>query len=145
MTDTDGEKDAEELLEQSKEQSRHTSEPDVNSTPAESEDVSRVEAIKQALVEIEENGAPENINCRDPRLKALLVGLDEADELGSVATDIVAELDDDRNVETDNVSQSDVARLLMRAGLQAALPSLLEDAEAARKRKAVEQAENDTF
>jgi len=131
--------DAEELLQQSKQQSRHTSEP----TTAEADDqgVDRVTAIKDALVAIEAGDAPENINLRDARLKALLVGLGEAGELSSAAVDAAAVLDADTDVNADDASQSDVARLLLRIGLQEALPEVLDDAMEARKQKALEQAD----
>jgi hypothetical protein len=135
MSDTPEDADPEELLQQSKDQSRHTSEPTQQSTDA---GVDRVDAIKEALVAIEEGDAPENINIRDANMKALLVGLRDAGELDSVAETLAAELDD--QVETAEVSQSDVARLLMRIGLREALPGVYEDAEEAAKQKAVEQA-----
>jgi hypothetical protein len=131
--------DAEELLQQSKEQSRHTSEP--TATDSEGEGVDRVTAIKDALVAIDAGDAPENINLRDARLKALLVGLGEADELSSAASDAAEVLDGDPDIDLEDASQSDVARLLLRIGLQEALPEVLEDAKEARKQKALEQAD----
>lgn len=135
MSETPEDADPEELLQQSKDQTRHTSEPTQQPTEA---GVDRVDAIKEALVAIEEGDAPENINIRDANMKALLVGLRDAGELDSVAETLAAELDDE--VETTEVSQSDVARLLMRIGLREALPGVHEDAEEAAKQKAVEQA-----
>ncbi|MCG1004870.1 MULTISPECIES: hypothetical protein [Halobacterium] len=137
MTDETSE-NAEEAAEQAfaaaKEQKRHTSDPSTDT-----EGVDRVEAIKDALLAIEEGGSPENINIRDKELKALLVGLDEAGDLDAVALELALELDDE-DADTEDVYQSDVARLLMRVGLRAALPSILEDAREAEKKKAVEQA-----
>jgi hypothetical protein len=136
MSDTNTD-DAEELLQQSKEQTRHNSE--AASGRQSSDDVDRVSAIKDALLAIEDGDAPENINIRDARLKALLVGLDESGELEAIAETLAAALD--TNVEAEDVSQSDVARLLLRVGLQEALPDVFEDATEARKQKAVEQAD----
>ncbi|WP_338756529.1 hypothetical protein V9T20_12960 (plasmid) [Halobacterium salinarum] len=127
--------DAEELLQKSKEQTRHTAEP----SRTENDDVDRVAAIKEALLAIEDGDAPENINARDARLKALLVGLNDCGELEATAETLAAALDTD--VETQEVSQSDVARLLLRVGLQEALPDILSDAKQARKQMAVEQAD----
>jgi len=135
MTDSNEATDAEELLQQSKEQSRHTSEP---TTQSEESAVDRVDAIKEALLAIEEGDAPENINIRDKNMKALLVGLTEAGELETVASTLADELEED--VDASDVSQSDVARLLMRVGLREALSGVLADAEEAAKQKAVEQA-----
>lgn len=131
--------DAEELLQQSKQQSRHTSEP--TTAEADGQSVDQVTAIKDALVAIEAGDAPENINLRDARLKALLVGLSEAGELSGAAADAAAVLDTDTDVNVDDASQSDVSRLLLRIGLQEALPGVLDDAMEARKQKALEQAD----
>lgn len=138
MTDESDDVDPEELLQQSKEQKRHTSEPNQST---DSSDVDRVEAIKNALITIEGGDAPENINLRDARLKALLVGLEEADELQKVAADLSPTVNANLDLNVDNISQSDVARLLLRVGLREGLPDVLEDAQEARKQKAVEQAE----
>jgi len=132
--------DPEELLQQSKEQSRHTSEPTETSTSDE-ETVNRVTAIKQALTAIDDGAAPENINLRDARLKGLLVGLSDTGELSHIATKLETVVDGDTAVSTDNASQSDVARLLLRIGLQEALPGVLEDAKEARKQKVLEDAD----
>ena len=132
--------DPEELLQQSKEQSRHTSEP---SKTASSDEpiVDRVTAIKEALIAIDDGDAPENINLRDARLKGLLVGLSDTGELSQIATELETVVDGDTAVSTDNASQSDVARLLLRIGLQEALPEVLEDAKEARKQKVLEDAD----
>jgi hypothetical protein len=140
MTDTDDIDDAEELLQQSKEQSRHTTEPSSSSSEG---GVSRVDAIKTALDDIKDGGAPENINLRDANLKALLVGLDNADELDAVAASLGEEVESD--VDAEDVSQSDVARLLMRVGLQSALPDVWEEANQAARQRAMEQAEDEAF
>jgi hypothetical protein len=138
MTDESDDADPEELLQQSKERKRHTTEPDRST---DSPDFDRVEAIKNALIAIDEGDAPENINLRDARLKGLLVGLEVADELQRVATELNTIVDGDLDVDPDDISQSDVARLLLRVGLKEAIPEVLEDAQEARKQKAVEQAE----
>lgn len=138
MTDESDDVDPEELLQQSKERKRHTSEP---THSPDSPDVDRVEAIKTALLAIDEGNAPENINLRDARLKALLVGLEEANELQQIAAELNTIVDGDLDADTDEISQSDVARLLLRVGLQEGIPEVLEDAQEARKQKAVEQAE----
>jgi len=132
----DTESDAEELLQQSKEQSRHTSEP----TQSGSAELGRTEAIKNALLAVEDGDTPENINIRDARLKALLVGLEDAGELEEIATALASGLEAD--VDADAVTQSDVARLLIRTGLQEGVPDLLDDATEARQQAVLEQTDD---
>lgn len=140
MTEPSNNPDPEELLKQSKEQTRHTSEP--STTPESTADtVDRVTAIKEALQAIEDDDAPENINLRDARLKALLVGLDAAGELDDIAIRLVESLDSETDIDLTDTSQSDVARLLLRVGLQEAIPDVLDDATEARRERAIEQAE----
>jgi hypothetical protein len=90
------------------------------------------------LLSVEDGETPENINVRDARLKALLVGLEDAGELSDVAQSLAETLDTDSDDR--EATQSDVARLLIRVGLQEALPDLLADATEARQRAALEQA-----
>lgn len=132
---TENEDAAEDLLEEAKQKQRTTSEAtptDTTATPG------RTEAIKEALLSVESGETPENINVRDGRLKALLVGLEDAGELSDVAQSLAETLDTDSDDR--EATQSDVARLLIRAGLQEALPDLLDDATEARQRAALEQA-----
>lgn len=132
---TENEDAAEDLLEEAKQKQRTTSEAtstDTTATPG------RTEAIKEALLSVESGETPENINVRDARLKALLVGLEDAGELSDVAQSLAETLDTDSDDR--EATQSDVARLLIRAGLQEALPDLLDDATEARQRAALEQA-----
>lgn len=136
MSDNTPESEAEELLQQSKDQKRHTSDPTDSGLPE--TEVDRVEAIKEALLSIESGNTPENINIRDRRLKGLLVGLEVAGELDTIAEDLVATLDGD--FEIDEATQSDMARLLIRVGLQEALPEVLDDATEARQKALMEQA-----
>jgi hypothetical protein len=137
MTDQQSDVDAEEALQAAKEQKRHTSQA-TSTTDDQPAAVDRVSAIKKALVAIEDGESPENINFRDAQLKALLVGLDDVDQLGETAEQLGAVLDDDIDTE-DGVSQSDLARLLMRVGLREALPEVREDATEAEQQKALEQ------
>lgn len=139
---SDQDPDPEELLQQSKEQSRHTSEP-ATASPSPADAVDRVEAIKNALHAIEDGDAPENINLRDARLKAVLVGLDDAGDLDDVAAALIESLNSETDIDSADSSQSDVARLLLRVGLEEALPEVLSDATEARKQYAIEKA--DTF
>jgi hypothetical protein len=132
---TKNEDAAEDLLEEAKQKQRTTSEAtstDTAATPG------RTEAIKEALLSVEDGETPENINVRDARLKALLVGLEDAGELSDVAQSLAETLDTDSDDR--EATQSDVARLLIRVGLQEALPDLLADATEARQRAALEQA-----
>lgn len=137
---SDNTDEAEELLQQSSQQRRHTTEAATTEASDEANEPSsdRVSAIKQALVAIDQGDTPENINLRDARLKALLVGLEAAGQLDIVARELAEIVDVDTPTDA---SQSDVARLLIRSGLQE-LPELLEDATEARKQKAIEEVDN---
>jgi hypothetical protein len=141
MSNQDAEKEAEELFQGSSSNRRHNTTAESSNTSTD-ETVDRVDAIKDALVAIDNGDAPENINVRDARLKALLVGLDDASELDAAAGELADALGDDAAVDTDDVSQSDMARLLLRVGLQEALPGILDDATEARKQKAIEEADS---
>lgn len=134
---TDNTDQAEELLQEAKKQSRHTSEAP---TAAESDPVDTVEAIKNVLLAVEDGDVPENINIRDARLKALLVGLQEVGELDATAQSLSQTLDSSTDIDASDATQSDVARLLIRIGLQEAAPDILEDATEASKQAALEQA-----
>jgi hypothetical protein len=137
---SDNTDEAEELLQQSSQQRRHTTEAATTEESDGSNETAsnRVSAIKQALVAIDQGDTPENINLRDARLKALLVGLEAAGQLDAVAGELAETVDGDTPTDA---SQSDVARLLIRTGLQE-LPELLEDATEARKQKAIEEVDN---
>lgn len=123
---------AEELLQQSKDQSRHTSEP----ATADERTHDRVATIKNALLAIDRGDIPENINIRDERLKALLVGLDHANDLQAVVDELVDVTDGDP---IDDPTQSDAARLLIRAALHEVLPEVLEDAIEANQQAHLER------
>jgi hypothetical protein len=133
---TNDEEAAEELLQESKD--KHRTNTEAASSQDDAED--RTEAIKNALLAIEAGDSPENINVRDARLKALLVGLEEAGELSEVAATLGEVLDTD--TDTSDVTQSDVARLLMRVGLQETLPEVYDDATEARRQAVLEQTDD---
>jgi len=140
MTD-DTDRDPEELMQQSKQQSRYTSEP---ATATESTDQmpSQTEAIKEALLAVDAGDLPENLNIRDSRLKALLVGLEDAGDLDAVAASLAQQLDADADIGASDATQSDVARLLIRIGLQEGAPDLLDTATDARQQAVLEQTES---
>jgi hypothetical protein len=137
MANDSNQQKAEDILQQSKKQSRHTAEPSASETE-DNESIDRTTAIKEALLAIERREAPENINIRDARLKALLVGIEDADELSDIVEDLETYLETE--VDTDAPTQSDVARLLIRVGLQEATPDLLDEAMTARQEALLEQA-----
>ena len=78
MSDTTDDRDPEELLEQSKEQKRHRSEPQQST---ESEGPSLEEYIADVYEELDAGEVPTNLTMRDRNLAALIRGLDEADQL----------------------------------------------------------------
>jgi len=126
MTD----QDPEDLLQQSAEQTRTTT------TAGEEPATDRVDAIADALLAIEADEGTENINIRDARLKALFVALEDTDGLQAAAATVATALDREA---PQTATQSDLARLLIRAGLQETLPDVLADAETAHEQAVREQ------
>lgn len=117
---------AEELLNSSKDQSRHTAEP---STAEESADVQ--EALQLAFESVLDGDAPSNTTVRDDNLTALLRGLDDAGELGELMAGANEELGRDHN--EGSVSKSQTLALLARVGLQEVDASLMDAAVDARE------------
>lgn len=124
MTD---EKDPEELLAQSKEQKRHTSEPSATDDEPE---VSLEEHIVDAYSDINSAGGSSNLTMRDANLAALIRGLENADLLDDVGADLRDELGKDHE---DSETRSSVLSLLARVGLQEARPELLETGKEAKR------------
>lgn len=124
MTD----KDPDEILEQSKQQKRHTSEPTTNdeddTPPLEEEIVAVYDALDADEV-------PSNLTMRDENLAALIRGLDAAGQLDEVGADVRDHLGRD---DADSENRGSVLRLLVRAGLTEIRPDLLETGKDAHKR-----------
>ena len=126
MTD-DTNRDPEAVLEQSKEQKRHQSEAQQETTS----DEPALEAyIADIYEELEAGEVPTNLTMRDRNLAALIRGLDEADQLDAVGADLRDHLGRD---ETDSESRGSLLGLLVRAGLADVRPDLIEAGETGYK------------
>ncbi|RLM32661.1 hypothetical protein [Haloarcula sp. Atlit-120R] len=117
MTD---DKDPEELLAQSKEQKRHTSEP---STTDSDDTQSLEEAIADVYQSIDEGETPHNLTIRDESLAALLRGLEDMNQLSELASDASEELGRD---DVGHDTRSPVLGMLVRIGLRETRPDLIE-------------------
>ena len=129
MSDTTDDRDPEELLEQSKEQKRHQSEPQQQDT--EPDAPSLEEYIADVYEELDAGEVPTNLTMRDRNLAALIRGLDEAGQLDAVGADVREYLDRDA---TDSESRGSVLGLLVRAGLAEVRPDLIEAGEGGYER-----------
>jgi len=129
------EKDPDEILEQSKQQKRHTSEPtdaDADETPSLEEEIV---AVYEAL---DSDEVPSNLTMRDENLAALIRGLDAADQLDAVGADARDHLGRDA---VDGETRGSVLRLLVRVGLTEARPDLLETGKNAHKQYLEQQSD----
>lgn len=110
---------AEELLQQSKQTTRHQTNP---SDTAE-DDVDLTEAVADAYAILEEGDLPENLTLRDRNLAALFVGLQDTGELESVSRRAQEYLGrDEENLD----KKATALRLLARVGLEEVAPETLE-------------------
>lgn len=117
---------AEELLQQSKDQKRHETEP----TTAEKDDNPTLEeAIADAYVSLESGDLHSNLTLRDENLAALFAGLDETGNLERIGSNAAAELDRDAEATT----KADVLRLLVRIGLSEVEDGVIDAAKNGRK------------
>lgn len=118
MTD-DNTTDAEALLEESKNQRRHETEPSMGAE----QKASLVDAVADAYADLDAGNLPENLTIRDGNLAALFAGLDETDKLGEIIDDAAEALDRD---EADAESKAAALRLLVRVGLDEVAPDALD-------------------
>lgn len=137
MTDHNDEPDPEELLNQTTDQRRTTTQP---SASEEGETVSLEEAVADAFDEIENGDINSTFGFRDERIVALLVGIERAGELEDVVSDAQRALG--REVDVEDVSRSEAARLLIRLGIQALDEELLEIGSAAYQKHLRDKADN---
>lgn len=129
---------AEELLQESKGQTRHAAEVSDNSQP-ENTPQSLHEAIRNGHARIDADEMPENLTIRDARLAALIWGLEETDQLAAVAADAGAELG--RDSDDTRETRAATLRLLVRVGLREVAPETMQTAVEARKEYLTEQAD----
>ncbi|WP_276257194.1 hypothetical protein [Halomontanus rarus] len=135
---TDDTQKAEELLQQSKEQKRHETEP-TEAEPDPDDTQSLEDAVCAAYWRLENDEMPSNLTLRDRNLAALFAGLEESGELVEVGEAAAEKLDRDDDVE----SRADVLRLLLRSALADIDESVLESAKEGHTQFAVEQAESE--
>lgn len=135
---TDDRNKAEEMLRDSKDQTRHSAEASDNSQ-AENTPESLHEAIRKGHARIDADEMPENLTIRDARLAALIWGLEETNQLAAVAADAGAELG--RDSDDTRETRAATLRLLVRVGLREVAPETMETAVEARKEYLTEQAD----
>lgn len=117
---TDNKTEAEKLLQQSKEQKRHETEPTQQS---DDEGPTLEAAIADAYQAIDDGDLSSNLTLRDENLAALFHGLESADQLVDVGEAAADSLGRDADG-TD--TRAAVLRLLVRIGLQNVDESLIE-------------------
>lgn len=146
MTD---DKEIEAILEETKENKRHTTQPegDEEEDQDESQEEAqneiqgpdRTTAIKDALLAIERGDRRTNVTIRDAQIRAFLDGIESSGDLETAANQLADQLDDDPEEEP---TQSDIGRLAIRVGLHECLPEMIEDARDAHKEALLEQADD---
>jgi hypothetical protein len=125
MSDQSDDPDPEELLQQSKERRRTSTEATESDTSKEV-GPTLAEAVATALDDIEEGEMNSTFGFRDEKLVALLAGLERSGELTDVVVDAQEELGRDPNPAKN--SRSEAGRLLIRLGLQSLDERILEEA-----------------
>ena len=132
----DAEEEAEELLQQAKEQKRHETEP--STTADDSDDVSLEDAVTEAYERIDEGEVYENLTIRDEDLAALFAALEETGQLedvGEAAADTLG-----RDADTLD-TRAAVLKLLVRAALDDVAPETIESAKEGRREFLASQAD----
>lgn len=119
------ETDPEELLQQSRNQRRTSTEPAARE-PGSDDQPSLTDAVVEAFDELEAGELNSTFGFRDARLVALLVGLERSGQLSSVVTDAQQQLG--REPDPDAATRSQLASLLIRLGIQHLDADLLEAA-----------------
>ena len=121
--------DPEELVNQSKQQDRLSSEP---ATTADDEgSVSLGDEIVRAYEALDAGDENSNITIRDENLAAVFLGLEGVDELREVSAAADEELG--RDVNEAAVSRSRTVGKLVRVGLEEVAPEVLEKGRGARQ------------
>lgn len=135
MADTENSERAEELLQQSAEQRRHTSEPD--QPPEEEASRSLPEAIADAYGALDAGDRHENLTVRDADLAALVAGLEETDQVADVADQANEHLDRDAPAE----SRAHMLKAIFRVGLQEIAPETIDAAKEGKRKHLTQQAD----
>lgn len=139
--DTDNDSpDAEELLQQTKEQSR-TNTPAAQSDDDSPETPSLPEAVADELAAIEAGDSHPNLTVRDENMAALLDALAATGEL----SDVVSAASERTDQEPSSDNRSEAIRQLVRVGLQEIDPEILDQGREGHKRYAERQASQSGF
>jgi len=120
------EKDPDEILAESKENKRHTTDPDTNGSSPALED-----AILQAIEDVDSGDRPQNLTVRDEKLAALFGGVEDADRLDELMIRAAKQIGADP---PEKVTRANALRMVIRAGLVESAPDLLETSKDARDR-----------
>lgn len=114
MTDDNDTNAAEELLQQSKTQKRHQTDPEVSGEDSRD--------LADAVADAYASDISENLTIRDGNLAALFAGLEQTGELESVINVAAEEL----GREPDGTSKAEALRLLVRVALGEVAPETLD-------------------
>jgi hypothetical protein len=120
------EKDPDEIFAESKENTRHTTNPDTNGSSPALED-----AILQAIEDVDAGDRPQNLTVRDEKLAALFGGLEDADRLDELMICAAEQIGADP---PEKVTRANALRMVIRTGLVESAPDLLETSKDARDR-----------
>lgn len=121
---SNNEDEAEKLLQEAKDQSRHKTEPENEQT-----DTPPLEdAVADAYRRLDSNDLPSNISLRDDNLAALFAGLEESGELSELGNATADELGREATINT----RADVLRLLLRYAISDIDDSILDRGKSGR-------------
>lgn len=132
---TDSTDEAEELLQQSKSQKRHTTDPQQSSETDDSQSLE--EAVAEAYARLDAGEVHENLTVRDGDLAALVAALEATDQLDAVGERANQWLGRDE----DASSRAAVLKLLLRIGLNEVASDEVEAAKAGKREFLASQAD----
>lgn len=92
-----------------------------------------VDTLERTLQASDDGDLSENLTAYDPRMVALMEGLDQEGELEAVFDDLQTAYDGDAGV--DDPSRSAVVKLAFRVGLQEGTDDILDDLQTAVERR----------
>lgn len=117
---------AEQALQQSKEQKRHSAEP--ANTREEESGLSLTDAVAEAYHDLDAGDLHENLTVRDENLAALIAGLEETGQLEAVGQRANELLGRDEDID----SRAALLKVLIRVGIHEVAADELDDAKQGR-------------
>jgi hypothetical protein len=135
---TDDNTSAEDLLQEAKNNRRHTTDAPQQSTETDEQPVDLPGAIAEAYAEIDAGDTPSNLTLRDTNLAALFTGLERSDRLEPIITEAHETLD--RDGEVDSLTRATALRLLVRVGLDEVDDGIIEAGKEGKQQFLTEQA-----